>query len=366
MRANLRTILAIVRNDLALWRRRPITIIVTVAPAIFFLLVILMSAGAVGRNPVALVLLDRGPHAQALAAAIRSSDAFRVRDAGVDEAGRMLGNLDVAAVVTIPADFEQRFNSRQADPVTIRINNLNLDFTNDLRRSLPAAITRFYAQQPVTTVSIAMRESDLRIRDVSLVQFELVPNVVLLLLVAGAVNGGLGVAAEFEAMTMKELLLSPASRWAIITGKLLAAWVTSLLVGGVVLGLAAVTGMLQPNGWFWLPTIGIAALIALASAGIGTALGARLRSVARVSTIAINLSIWLFFLSGGIGVAAFLPTWVQTIAAFTPTFYGVHALQMSIFYSSTDLLGRDVAVLAVTAVVALALGSVALRKSTFA
>ena len=40
----------------------------------------------------------------------------------------------------------------------------------------------------------------------------------------------------------------------------------------------------------------------------------------------------------------------------SPTFYGVHALQMAIFYSSTDGYGRDAAVMAGTALVTLALG----------
>ncbi|GAC1513180.1 MAG: hypothetical protein NVS1B3_17430 [Candidatus Dormibacteraceae bacterium] len=86
--------------------------------------------------------------------------------------------------------------------------------------------------------------------------------------------------------------------------------------------------------------------------------------MSKVAPVAINVSIWLFFVSGGICVAAFLPRWVQTIASYTPTFYGVHALQMSIFYSSTDQLGRDVIVLVATAIFALGLGTFALRRST--
>ena len=364
MRANLRAVLAIVRKDLAIFIRRPITVLVSVAPPIVFLLVILNSAGAVGRNPVALVVQDDGPHARALASVIEASDAFRVVRAGPAEAAHLLSNLDVAAVVTIPAGFDQRFDAAQADPVAIQINNLNLDFTNDLRRSLPAAITRFYAEQPGSTVAVTMRETDLRNRDVSLVQFELVPNLVLLLVVAGAINGGLGAAAEFEGQTIKELVLSPAASWAIVAGKLLGGWVVAMLVAVVVIGLGAALGILRPSGWYWATTLGITALVGLASAGLGAAIGARLRTVTRVAPVAINLAIWLFFLSGGIGVAAFLPQWVQAMAAFTPTFYGVHALQMSIFYSSTDQLGRDVAVLAVTAVLALAAGALSLRRST--
>src|SRR5579859_2141256 len=364
MRANLRAILAIIKKDLSVWIRRPVSIALTLVPPVVFLLVILISAGAVGRNPVALVVLESGPHAHELASALEGSDAFRVREADPSEAARLLANLDVAGIVTIPADFDLRFDARQPDPVTIEINNLNLDFTNDLRRSLPAAITQFYAGQPGNTVAVHVEETDLRARDISLVQFELIPNLVLLLVVAGAVNGGLGAAVEFEGHTIKELILSPAARWAIVAGKLLAGWVTAMLVAAVVIALGAIVGILQPSGWYWLTMLSVTALIGLASAGIGAAIGARLQATQKVGPVAINIGIWLFFLSGGIGVAAFLPGWVQTIAAFTPTFYGVHALQMSVFYGSTDQLGRDVAVLAITAALALLAGTRSLAAVT--
>lgn len=137
-----------------------------------------------------------------------------------------------------------------------------------------------------------------------------------------------------------------------------------MLVAAVVIALGAIGGILQPSGWYWLTMLTVTALIGLASAGIGAAIGARLQATQKVGPVAINIGIWLFFLSGGIGVAAFLPGWVQTIAAFTPTFYSVHALQMSVFYGSTDQLGRDVAVLAVTAALALLAGSRSLAAVT--
>ncbi len=43
---------------------------------------------------------------------------------------------------------------------------------------------------------------------------------------------------------------------------------------------------------------------------------------------------------------AFEPVWLQGIASFVPLTYGVHALQMALFYNSADLLARDVLVLA--------------------
>ena len=48
---------------------------------------------------------------------------------------------------------------------------------------------------------------------------------------------------------------------------------------------------------------------------------------------------------------------------FDPLTYGTHALQMAIFYSSADLLGRDVAVLALSTLATICLGILAMRRS---
>jgi ABC-2 type transport system permease protein len=81
-----------------------------------------------------------------------------------------------------------------------------------------------------------------------------------------------------------------------------------------------------------------------------------------VIAVAINAALYLFFLSGGISVIAFEPDWLQQIAAFVPLTYGNHALQMALFYNSSDALGRDVAVLAGTALLTLVVGSLGLRR----
>ena len=90
--------------------------------------------------------------------------------------------------------------------------------------------------------------------------------------------------------------------------------------------------------------------------------GAAARRFQRVAALTIPLSFYLFFLSGGISVIAFLPEWVQTLAQFVPTYYGMHALQMAVFYNSTEDLGRDLAVLIATTVVMLALAVASLRR----
>ena len=272
-------------------------------------------------------------------------------------------------VMVLGHDIDAAYNAQKPDPVTIHINNLNLDFTNDLRRSLPAAITMFYADRTsnngsTSPIQIHVKETDLRTQDIDLLRFELVPNLVLLLTTAGIVNAGLATAREWEDSTIKELLLAPISKTSLIVGKLLSGWLTTLLIAAVVLGVGAVSGYLRPEGpIYWFFTLVIVLLIALASAGLGVAIGAAARRFQRVTAIGIPLSIDLFFLSGGITVAAFLPTWLQTIAHFVPTFYGTHALQTAIFYSSTEGLALDLSVLAGTSLVAGTLGVLSLRRS---
>ena len=190
---------------------------------------------------------------------------------------------------------------------------------------------------------------------------------VLLLTTAGIVNAGLATAREWEDSTIKELLLAPISRSSLIAGKLIGGWLTTLLVAAVVLVIGAVTGYLRPEGLlYWLTTIIIIMLIALASVGIGVAIGSAARRFQKVTAVGIPLSIDLFFLSGGITVAVFLPSWLQAVAHFIPTFYGTHALQTSIFYSSTEGLAQDILVLVGTAFATMVLGVFSLRRSTLA
>jgi ABC-type multidrug transport system permease subunit len=363
-------ILAIVRKDISVWLRQPTSIAATVLPAIAFMVILYFGAQAVGRNPVALVVQDSGPHAQELVNILSDSGAFKVGMITItpQKAEDALKQVKVAAVITIPSNFDAAYNAQKPDPVTIHINNLNLDFTNDLRRSLPAAITEFYAEKGNSSpIQIHVKETDLRSQDIDLLRFELVPNLVLLLTTAGIVNAGLATAREWEDSTIKELLLAPISKTTLIAGKLLSGWITTLLIASVLLVVGAASGYLRPEGTiYWISTLVIVLLIALASAGLGVAIGAASRRFQRVTAIGIPLSIDLFFLSGGITVAAFLPAWLQTIAHFVPTFYGTHALQMAIFYGSTEGLALDLSVLGATALVAGVLGVLSLRRSMIA
>jgi ABC-2 type transport system permease protein len=188
------------------------------------------------------------------------------------------------------------------------------------------------------------------------------PTIALLVTIAGLVTSSIGTAREWETRTVKEVLLSPAARPAIIVGKVLAGFASTFFLGLLVLLLGYALGWTQPQGIYWLTSLLLLALVALFSTGLGVALGAALQRIDAVIGISINCAIYLFFLAGGIGVLAFEPLWLQNIAAYIPLTYGVHGLQQAIFYSSSDQLGRDVTVLGLSALAALGLGVLSMRR----
>ena len=357
----------ILGKDLQIWLRHPVNIAATIVPALVVLIVQALGAEAVGRSPVALVVADPGSQGALIAQAIRDADVFRLHEVDANQAQAQLKNLDVVAIVTIPADFTARVQARQPTQVEVTVNNLNLDLTNDIRRAVPDAVTQYYqAQGDASPIKITMNESNLRQRDIEMFQYAVLPNIVLLLIISGLITGGLAAAREWETATVKELLLSPAPGAAVITGKVLAGFVTSFLLGVLVLGIGTWMGWIYPQGIYWLTTLLAVALIALMGSGRGVMIGATFQRIQPVIAVSILLAFYLYFLSGGVGVLAFEPAWLQSIAAFVPLTYGNHALQMAVFYSSSDLFGRDVLVLVLTTLLALVLGSLAIaRRSKF-
>jgi ABC-type multidrug transport system permease subunit len=311
--------------------------ITSVIIPINFLLLFLLFALTGGQAPTAIVLEDKGPYAQQFLSAMEHSHSFIIQQTTSVDAQNLMKKGQVVAIVTVPDNFDSLL--RQGNQVQLRVvlNNLNVDFTNDIRRAVPLAITSFYANAFPNQVVIRAHEVDSYSHDTGYVQYLVVSLMVVSVMLGGLLQAGSNAAREYEKGTIKELMLAPISKTTLIAGKLLSGWITTLLIASVVLVVGAASGYLRPEGTiYWISTLVIVLLIALASAGLGVAIGAASRRFQRVTAIGIPLSIDLFFLSGGITVAAFLPAWLQTIAHFVPTFYGTHALQMAIFYGSTE------------------------------
>jgi ABC-type transport system involved in multi-copper enzyme maturation permease subunit len=355
---------AICRKDLTLWVRKPLQIVGALLVPVSYTLVVFLGAKATSLEPVAVVNLDRGPVGAQLTRAMATADVFRIKLTTPAHAEQMYQALQVAAVIMIPANLSQRASAHERAPVGVRINNLNLDFTSDIRRAVPDAITTYYASLgQASPVKITIAQHDVRRHDVQLYQYSVLPVIILIVTVNGIIAAGMAAAGEFERRTVKELLFAPIGGVTIVVGKMLAGFLATFSLAAAMLAFGAVTGLTPPaNLSVWLSALAVIALSSAFAAGTGIAIGTWFQRKQPVSVAATLAAVEAFALAGGLGVIFFEPLWLQKIAVYDPLTYAIHGLQQAVFYASTSGFARDVAVLGVSAAAATAAGSLALRR----
>lgn len=329
-----------------------------------FLIFFSLFAISGGEAPTAVVLQDNGPYAQQLYTAMANAHSFQIRKVNVDEANRLMQDGKIVAIVTIPADFDTQVAQNAPVKIHVDIDNLNTDFTHDIRRAIPLSITSFYAKAFPDLVTIAPAEHDLYPQDTDYIAYLTIPVFVIGLMLTGLLQSGTTTAREWEYMTIKELLLSPAARWAIMVGKMLGALVVSMISAGIVLAVLVLLVRVWPVNWG--EVIGFTLLTLVIFLALGALLGTVLRQRQAFAGLAFGASIPLFFVSGAFGPISFSPPIVQVFAQIFPVYYSI-VLQQHAFHGfdlNTYGVGTNVLILCVYAVVLIVLASFALRRST--
>jgi len=338
--ANARAALAIARKDLAIWLRRPVAIFTTVTPSLLYVLVVYYVSVAVGTPPIAVVTGARGAPTQRLVGALRDSGGFKAEVVGARQARSDLHDLSVAGIVWLPAALDRDVAAHDQVAVRAEFNNLNADIVGDLRRSLALSVRDFSAASGATPV-VRVTEHDTHAAGVSLAEFRMIPGLVLILTIVGIVNAALATCQEFEQGTFDELALAPVPTSGIVVGKVLGGWLTTVFVGACMWVAGVGAGLLHPHGPYWLAGISMSLLVGLAAASIGVTIGALLRQFQLASSTSIVVSLYLFFLAGGVSVLAFLPVWLQDVTRFDPLYYAIQSLQRASLDGSAHDFLRD-------------------------
>ena len=327
---------------------------------------ILMSLFAIGGGyaPTAVVMGENGPYAEQFYTAMSQAHSFRLQQTSTAEANALINAGKIVAVVTIPANFDQQIQQDQPVQVNVLINNLNTDFTNDIRRAVPLSITSFYAKAFPNLVTVTPSEHDLYLHDTDYIPYLGVSILVIALMVGALLQSGLGSAREWEGETMKELLLSPASRWSIMLGKMLGAFLVSL--GSVVIVLVILILVLGVSPVHWVAMLGQTLLTLIIFIAVGTILGTLLKRHQPVLALTFGTSIPLFFLSGAFGPISFSTPIVQVIAQIFPVYYAIVVMQYAFHNFALNTYGiiGNTLILAGYALVLVILAAVVLRRST--
>ncbi|MCX6500705.1 MAG: ABC transporter permease [Arthrobacter sp.] len=355
LRHNLRVVRAVAAADIRLTLREPLFAIVGVVIPINFLLLFLLFAISGGQAPIAVVLSDQGPLAERFVQAMSNSQSFIIHTTSPADAEREIRAGAIVAVVTVPQDFDAALAAGRRVDVPVEINNLNVDFTNDIRRAVPLSITSFYADAFPDQVVVHAVESDVQAHDTGYLPYLAVSIVVAGLMLAALLQGSVNAARDYELGTVKELALAPVSRIAIGLGKMLGSAAltaaSALLVLGVVILLIGVRP-LHP-----LEVIGFALLMIAAFLALGVLAGTLVRRRQQAIPLAIASVLPLFFLSGPFGPANWLGPVPGAIAAVSPLTYAIAAFQHAFhgYQTATQDLTVDTIVLSGFTLVTVAL-----------
>lgn len=171
----------------------------------------------------------------------------------------------------------------------------------------------------------------------------MVPGIIALAAMTGAIEGGLTLLFERLQGIIKEYLVSPIPRPSILFGNALSTVTKSLAQAVVILGVGLLMGAqfigLDPLGWLG----GLVLIIALGLgfAGIGLAVASRTNSPSGYHMLIFMLTMPLLFLSNALYPMASLPTWMQIGANINPVSYAVDGLRQTLFDSSSSLAGGE-------------------------
>jgi len=409
-----RVVWAIARSDITRWRRSLALVAATLIPAIGMSLTVLGLTYAVGRQPVALVRSSYGPESDRVVEILRESDGFFLSERTAEEADDDLRNQWVCAVITIPEDFDEAVATKSAH-LEVRINNVDLDFSDDIRRSVSEAVVRIDAPELASLgeeeapdqedaeeeseakdekvgdeVSRTMIrrgnawivvpddgddteyqgeeisagnpylvnvvETDLRSPDISFLAYQMVPVLALLALTAGALVTALSIAGDREGGRLRVIRLTPASRLGVVLGHLAGGTLAATLLLAVVVVPLALTGVLQPPPGRWPVVAVILVATAVGSTGLGVIVGLVTQRVTTTVLLGVNVASASFLLGGGFTTIAFLPPFIQHIAAAVPSYYAVEGLREALFYADMPTLARNLSVLIATAALSLVAG----------
>jgi ABC-2 type transport system permease protein len=174
----------------------------------------------------------------------------------------------------------------------------------------------------------------LLIPDIGYQQY-LFPGIIGQTLLFTAMFMGISVIWDKEFGFMKEILVSPVSRFTIFIGKMVGDSTATLLQGVIVFAFGFILGI-PFDPLTLLAALPIMLLITFGLVALGLIIASFIGSLENFGAIQTFINLPLFFLSGALFPVsgAGTPQWLQTAAAFDPLTYGVDALRTVILGSA--------------------------------
>lgn len=152
------------------------------------------------------------------------------------------------------------------------------------------------------------------------------PGIITMMVLFTSIFSAISIVWDREFGFLKEVLVAPVSRWAIVVGKAFGGATVAMLQGSLMLLLAPLVGVrISP---FILPQLLASMfLVALAMTALGILIAARIKEMEGFQMIVNFIIMPIFFLSGALFPMNNLPGWLTFLTLFDPLTYGVDLIR---------------------------------------
>jgi ABC-2 type transport system permease protein len=165
--------------------------------------------------------------------------------------------------------------------------------------------------------------------DVSYIEF-IGPGIVAMSLLFSSMFGGMNVLWDKQFGFLKEILVAPVSRIAIMAGKTLGTVTTSMVKAGVFLIALYAGGLVRCDVPGLLMALVFMFLISAAFVGLGIAFASRMTDPHGFQLIMNFLIMPVFFLSGALFPLDDIPGWLAITTRVNPLTYGVDGMRFAL------------------------------------
>lgn len=173
----------------------------------------------------------------------------------------------------------------------------------------------------------------------------LAPGMLAVVLQFGAMFTGMAILWDRQFGFLKEIMVAPVSRVAIVLGRTVGGMTTALMQGLLFVIVAFFAGLkiARIEGFLLMPLFMI--FITAAFVNLGVSIASMMRDMQGFSLVMNFIMIPLLLLSGAMFPIEQFPVWVQMLSYINPLFYGVDGLRYSLVGMSTLSPWIDVTVL---------------------
>jgi len=150
----------------------------------------------------------------------------------------------------------------------------------------------------------------------------LTPGILVLNAITGSFLSGMSIVNDLNSGFLHKILLTPASRAAILLGRLLNDLLIMMIQSAIIVGVAGLLGLTIATGAAGLALIFVTiAFFDLAWSGLLLSVGLQTKKAETVSAVGNLLAFPLLFISSAFFPTVIMPAWAQTVAKYNPLSY---------------------------------------------